>query len=179
MITKGDLLFRSNGFCIFATQDSDVAVMEWERPGVCDLAHAIHLVLQHHALNTAFLDRLGQHGLVVRRADRLDLVVEVSSGPRATSIRWLKASDGRDIPEGELTAIPGVKPSRIDMMKDSAVHAARSLRAHLHSERLLLRLRFGVTDEGDCLMEIPNPLDCNLGSHDYTRLTAQLGGTAT
>lgn len=176
MITKGDLLFRSDGMRIFATQDSGLAVMEWDRPAVCGLAHALHTVLKQHALNTAFLDRLGQHALVVRRADRLDLVAEATGG-RETALRWLRAGDGKEIPEGELTGIPGVKPARVDMMKDAAVHSARSLRAHLHGERLLLRIRFGITDEGDCLMEVPNPLDCDFGSTEYDRLAAQLGGT--
>lgn len=176
---KGDLLFGSDGLAVFATHDPNLALMEWKRREVCALAHTIQRVLKQHALNTTFIDRLGEHALVVRRADRLDLVVEATSGTRESSLRWLSTDGGGEISEGELTGIPGVKPDRVDMMKDAAIHSARSLRAHLHGDRLRLRLRFGTTGEGDCLMEVPDPLDCDFGPAPYDQLIVQIGGTAT
>lgn len=177
-LEKGQLFYSTEGCQIFATSDPEVALMEWERSEVCRVASLLHELLRRHALSTNFLEEWSESALAVKRLDRLQLTVAVRCGRHETALKWIGTA-GTVLEKDEALRIPDVNPARLDMMQDTAVHAARSLRAHLAvlgGESPQLHLTFGLGPVGECLLEVINPLACDFGTEDYDTLYSQLGG---
>lgn len=174
----GELLYATEGVSTYATNDENLAVMEWETEPLCRLSLRLHEIIRSHALFTNYIERLSARRLVVKRLEMLPVTVAVSTDPHDTSLRLL-ADGGVVIPLEEATEIPGLKPKRLDMMVDTAQHVARTMRAHLllsGVQHVELKLSFGVGTQGECLLQMVNPLHCNLGTTDYEALCTQLGG---
>lgn len=173
-IQKGDLMRNLPGCKVWATNDSDLAIMEWDQEESGELAYQIQRLLRRHALSTNFMDRLSRASLVVRQLELLPLAVVAKSAAAETALEFYGSAGGRLDP-ADLNEVPGAKPTRLDMITDTATHAARSLRAYVHSD-VELRLSFGIGPDGQCLLAVINPLECHLGSATTADLITKLGG---
>lgn len=174
----GDLLYATDGCSIYATNDLNLAVMEWEDEGACRLSQSLHQIIKSHALATNYMGKLGAQRLIVRRLEPLPVTVTVRADPHEIALELL-TDDGQAIPLEAAAEVPGIKEKRLDMIVDTAQHVARTLRAHLAPtgvEHLELKLSFGIGTQGECLLQMPNPLVCSLGTTDYNALCTQLGG---
>lgn len=177
-VQKGEQVYSADGWAIYATNDEDLQVMEWEDPCACSLAFSLHRVLRGHALNSNCVSTFSANGLLVRRLKLLDITVVVKTARNDTTLTFL-GSGGRALSRGEAEHVNGCKPSRVDVMEDVAAHAARSLRAHLAPLGLTdleLHFQFGISPGGETLLQVPNPLMCSFGNTDYEGLCQQLGG---
>lgn len=174
-LVKQEALITTDGWSLWSTNDYDLAVMEWRQPEACELAHAIHTVVRRHALADSFVDRDGPHALIVKKLDLLPMQVLATGSQNDTVLEFLSAS-GSPLEADDPTAVDGVTPNRLDMINDTAIHTVRSMRAHLPQTDVALKLQFGIGPGGECLLQVINPLECDLGSTDYTALAHQLGG---
>lgn len=175
-VNKGDLVYRAQGWELYETDDKDVQIMQWESPAAGTLAWKIHEMLRRHALSTNALQRFGGRGIIVKRLELIDIHVLVKSTANSSDVT-LKGSQGTTLTPKEAKGVPGAKPTRLTTMEDTALHTARSLRAHLAPKGLTdleLHLRFGIEPGGACLMQVPNPLELSLGSTDYDAISALL-----
>jgi len=176
-INKGDLVYTAEGWSLYQTDDDDVQIMEWDDVCAGKLAWFLHEMIRRHALSTNALQRHGTNGIAVKRLELIPLTVVVRSTANDTEISFV-SSHGTAIDKHEAKRVPGAKPSRLTTMEDVALHTARSLRAHLAPMGLSdlgLHLHFGIEPGGACLLQVPNPLECSLGSTDYEKICAQLG----
>jgi len=172
-LLKGDLLFSNNGCSVYATNDVDLAIMEWKDEKACHLAEKLHGVVKRHALHSNFVRHFGKCELLVQRMEPLPLTVRAHSTVNQASVRFV-TDDGESHARDELT---GVKRARLDVMEDTALHLARSLRPYLGQAGIKeweLSLSFGICPSGECVLEVPNPLTCDLGSTDYGTLITYL-----
>ncbi len=177
-LQKGDVLFSTDGCRVYETNDGGLAMMEWEREEACELAFHLQRTLKRHALATNFRQRFGERTLVVRRLEPLSLTVLAQGAQHGARAAFVDAG-GTALTREEAQRLLGGRRARLSVMEDAALHAVRTLRARLRPlgvDRLSLRLRFGLSNDGCCLLEVPNPLACDLGSADYEKLCAQLGG---
>lgn len=178
LITKGDLLYQADGYAVYDTDHPDYTIIEWEQEEACSLALLMHEILKRHALCDSCDGRYGTHSLVTRRLELLPLTVLAHSTRTDTHLTFYDES-GKPIDLETVKGIEGCKPARLDYMTDTAAHAARIIRAHLHRdglEELELKLRFGVATAGDCCLQVVNPLECQLGLTDLDELYTELGG---
>lgn len=177
-LERGSIIFAGSGMTLFATDDSELALMEWERPEVSRLAEGLGELIQRHALATSLVERWGDRALVTKRLNYLELTVLAEASGQEVALRW-KGPEGTELTEEQVRALPLMDDYRLEMMVDSAVHTLRSLRGHLTLLDLgdvRLRLRYGITPAGQCLMDLINPLEAEFGTTDYDWLTQQLGG---
>lgn len=177
-VEKGELLYSMDGCQTFGTTDPEYAILEWEEEGSCRLAHLLNQILRSHALMTNVVDEYGGCSLLVRRLEPVLPTVLVQASPSDTEVTFLDEG-GRAISVADAGRLPHAKPSRLEMMADAALQAARCLRAHLTPEGdqpLELRLTFGVAPSGECLLQAVNPLSCRLGPSDAATLCTRLGG---
>jgi hypothetical protein len=175
--TKGNLEFQAEGWALYATDNPDVQVLEWENECAARLAWALHEMLRRHALSTAGLGRLGDHAVYVKRLELIELMMEVDSTVNDTKLAFVGKMGTRFTDRKEAERVPGAKPTRLKTMEDAGLHAARALRAHLLPlglTDLKLRFQFGVGPGGETLIQVPNPLDCDFGSTDLEAICAQL-----
>ncbi|HEY3366884.1 MAG TPA: hypothetical protein VGK74_17675 [Symbiobacteriaceae bacterium] len=178
-LVKGALLYRGDGCQTFATDNDDLAVLEWEDGKACRLAEALAEMLKRHVVISSYVRRYGPCSLVVRRMEPIPLTVEAEGLPANVVIRFVD-SVGQALEKADTLKVPGVRKSRLDMMEDVANHVARVVRAHLGPvEGLRVRLRFGIPAGGGCLLDMVNPLVCQLGTTDYEALCGLLGGQVT
>lgn len=175
-IEKGEQLFQGDGWQVWATNQAGLALVEWSDEHLCEVAFRLQALLKRHALALNFVERLGSRSLVVRRVEPLAASVVAEVAPGETAVTFI-GSDGASLSPEELRKAEGLKPDRIEMMEDAAAHAARSLRAYLKGP-LRIQLHFGRTDEGECLLQVVNPMECDLGTTDWETLADQLGGEA-
>lgn len=172
-LQKQDLLYSMEGCQVYATNDADLAIMEWQDPAAAELARAIHDTLKGHALCTTVVEPRGEHALVVKRIEPLGVTAVVRATRSDAAIQFVDAH-GSAIETAEAARIQGMKPTRLTVVQDCSLHTARCLRAHLPAEELEIRLRFGVAGSGECMLQVPNPLECQLGSTDYKLLASHL-----
>jgi hypothetical protein len=177
-VQKGEQVYTSDGWSLSATDDAELQIMQFQDECICRLALAIHHMLRGHALSTNFVQAYGSHALVVKALEMVPLTVVART--TATDVQLsLIGSLGTELSEKEAEGVPLAKPSRLDTMKDVATHSARCLRAHLSPlgyANLELRFHFGVASGGETLLQVPNPIACNLGTNDYETLCGQIGG---
>lgn len=177
-VEKTDLIGVTDGCEHWATNDPDIGVMEWESEIACQVAFRLQELIKKHALSTNFLDRLGNHALIVRQLQLLPVLLV----PRCTvHDTHLEISDGAGtlLEKREAKLLSGVTHSRLEVMVDTATHVARSVRAHLAGAgvtALSMPMRFGLGGQGECLLQVINPLACDLGLKDMSALYKQLGG---
>ncbi|MFZ5825795.1 MAG: hypothetical protein ACOY94_15970 [Bacillota bacterium] len=177
-VQRVEQLWAGEGIAIWATDQAGRLILEFDDEAVCEAACGIQALLKRHALNSSFLERLDRRSLLIRRVAPLGLQAVVESSPGETRLTY-QGTDGQPLSPEEAKAVEGVSAKRLEMMEDVATHAARSLRAHLtpHGvERLRLTVRFGVAEDGTCLPQVVNPLNCELGTTDMERLANLLGG---
>lgn len=177
-VERRDELYAAGGYKVYATNNSDLNIMEWESGDACRLARLIHRLMRKHALFTTYHDDLGHRSVLVKAIERLPVTVRVESSGSDTKLQLL-APGGETLTEEEALGYTAVTKSRMEMLTDCATHAARSLRAHLAPFEIpgvILNLTFGVGPAGDCLMQVIDPVSCDLGSTDYATLYIQLGG---
>lgn len=177
MLQKGTQLYGAEGWGLFATDDGAYAVMEWENECAARLAWLIHETLRRHALNTNGVQRYGSRGLLVRDLKMVEVTVVVRATEHDTELT-LKGRSGAAIDRDKAARVPGAKPSRVATMEDVALHTARTLRAHLAPlgvNELSMQLHFGIGSNGECLLQVPNPLECSFGDVDDEAICSQLG----
>jgi phosphoribosylaminoimidazole-succinocarboxamide synthase len=175
---KGSLMYTGVGYEIWSTDDDAHAIMEWTDECACRLSYLFHKALKRHALATNALERLGPHSLVVSRLQPLPLGLVVRATANNAELQMLGAED-LVLERSEAEAVPGVKPTRLPVMEDVALHTARTLRAYLLKEgveELELRLAFGIAPSGECQLQAINPAECRLGSTDYHSLCDRFEG---
>lgn len=177
-IRREQRLWTGEGIAIWATNWADRLILEFDDEAACEVACRIQALLKKHALTSSFLERMDGRSLLIRRVEPLGLQAVADSSPGETRVTFA-GTDGQPLSPDEAKQVDGVSAKRLEMMEDVATHAARSLRAHLglHGvERLRLIMRFGLTDDGACLPQVVNPLNCDLGTTDMERLANLLGG---
>lgn len=162
MAEKGALLWAGEGCRLWAAEEPNFAVMTWEEPQSSRLAEGLDQVLRRHALQSHFVRRLDAQSLLVKRLEPLPMRAVARCEAGAVAIRFL----------GQ-----GVGPTRLARMEDAATHAVRSLRAHL-DQPFALTLRFGLAADGNCLLQVVDPLECEFGG-TYAAVLAQLGGDSS
>jgi len=175
-VKRGNRLWSGEGIALYETDLADRLMLEFEDEAVCEAAYRIQTLLRRHVLNSSFEERLGGRTFLIRRVEPLD--VEVVAEAEPGEVRLAFAGAGGTLTREQALAALG-RQSRLEKMEDVGAHAARSLRAHLSLrgiDRLRLRLRFGITADGTCLLQVVNPLGCDLGTNDMRKLTALLGG---
>jgi hypothetical protein len=178
VVNKMDPVFRGDGWSLYATENSDLQIIEWEDLFACRMAYELHNMLRRHALNTSYVQKYQGRGLVVRRLEYLPLSVLVKATAHDSELSFLR-EDGTPIPREQLEAVPGAKKNRIAVMEDVGLHTIRSLRAYLAQldiQELQLRLHFGIGPEGALSLQVPNPLECHFGTTDYQALCDRLCG---
>lgn len=176
-LNKGEQLFAGSGWGLFATDDKDLAIMQWEDKCAGRLAWDIHHMLKGHALSTNCVQRFGASGIVVKQLEMLAVTLRVQTTPTDTQITLL-GEQGTELERKEAEQLPHVKPTRLATMEDVALHTARCLRAHLAPmgfAELDLRLQFGLAAGGETLLSVPNPLECSFGTEEYEALCERLG----
>lgn len=176
MLQKGNQVFRAEGWGLFATDNGDFAILEWDDSETARLAWLLQATLKRHALSTSCVSRYGDRGLVVRDLTPIDLSVVVEATEHETELRLISRL-GREVSPKEAQRIPGAKPSRLAVMEDVALHAARSLRPYLSPlgvHQFRLTFHFGITSGGECLARVPNPLECSFGQADYAAVCSRL-----
>lgn len=176
-VQRGSRLWTGDGLAIYATDVAGKAIMEWEDPAACAAAHRLNDLLKRHALATNYVERYDRQALLVRQVEPLPFHV-MAEAKQGDSTARFAGPDG-PLERHDLKKINGVTKARVEMMEDVAAHAARSLRAHLMPrgiEHLRLHLQFGLADDGACLLQVVNPLVCDLGTTDMEGLANLLGG---
>ncbi len=174
-VLKGERLWAGEGVAVYATDRADRLILEFADETAGEAAFRIQELLRRHALATSFEERLTGRCFLIQKVTPLTVEVAAEAAPGEVNLTFLEG--GREISRAEAEA--SLTPQRMDRVEDAALHAARSLRAHLSLrgvQRLALRMRFGLTDEGACLMQVINPLECRLGSDDMNEVAALLGG---
>jgi hypothetical protein len=177
-VQKGEQVYSAAGWALYATDDENLRIMEWENESVSQLALAIHHMLRGHALSTNFVTEFSSHGLVVKDLDLIDMTVVARATRNDVQLSFLGRA-GSVLADGEAERVPHAKPKRLDMIRDVSTHTARCLRAHLSPlgyTDLELHLHFGIASGGETLLQVPNPLECSLGTDDYEALCSQLCG---
>lgn len=177
-VQKGERLWAGDGLAIYATDVPGMAIMEWEDPAVCEAAIHLNNLLKRHALAPNYLGRYDRRSILVRHLEPLNIKVAAEARPGDSSVTFLDSS-GRPIAKHEVQRIDGVGKGRPEMIEDVAAHAVRSLRAHLtpHGvKRIRLNMTFGLAADGSCLLQVVNPLVCDLGSTKMEGLANLLGG---
>lgn len=175
-LQKGKQVFGAEGWGLFATDDGEYTILEWDDACVARLAWLLQGMLKRHALSTNFVSRYGDRGLVVRDLTPIDLSVVVDAAEHDTKLRFVSRL-GREMGRREAERVPGARPSRLAVMEDVALHAARSLRPYLNPlgiHTFTLTFHFGITSGGECLAQVPNPLDCSFGQPDYEAICSRL-----
>lgn len=177
-VQRAERLWAGESIAIWATDQAGRLILEFDEAAACEAACRIQALLKRHGLSSSFLERLDRCSLLIRRVEPLNLRVAVESSPGKTNLTF-QGTDGQVLSPEEAKAVEGISAGLLEMMEDVAIHAARSLRAHLapHGvERLQLTVRFGVADDGTCLPQVVNPLNCELGTTDMEQLADLLGG---
>lgn len=177
-VQKGERLWVGEGIAIFATNRAERLILTFEEAAVCEVAYLIHRLLKRHTLSSSFLERLDSRSFLLRRVDPLpiDLVVEAGLGESQVN---LIASGGRQLTREEAARETGLLLARVDSMTDAATHAARALRGYLSLrgiDQLRLVTRFGLADDGTLLLQVINPLNCDLGTDRMAELAELLQG---
>lgn len=175
-VEKGELQYQADGWAMYATDDDDLQIMEWEDGCAGKLAWMLHEMLRSHALSTNALQRMGDKSILVKRLELIPVTVHVTSTANSTDLKFI-GSHGATLTPKEVKQVPLAKASRITVMEDVGLHTARSLRAHLAALGLTdleLNLHFGIEPGGACLLKVPNPLECSFGSTDHEAICAQL-----
>ncbi|BAD41843.1 hypothetical protein [Symbiobacterium thermophilum] len=174
-VLKRERLWAGDGLAVHATDRADRLILEFEDETVCAAALRIQEILVGHGLATSFAARFTSRSFLIRKVQPLPVEVAAEAGPG--EVRLAFRDGDRELSREEAEA--ALTPERLERIEDAALHAARTLRAHLSLrgvERLQLRMRFGLTEEGACLMQVMNPLECRLGSEDMKEVLALLGG---
>lgn len=156
--------------------EADLTLMEWEDAAACDLAYRIHETLRGHALRTNCVERRGEKSLLVKPLTPIPLTVQVAGSRNDTTVTFC-GPNGASLSREEALRVPLSKASRIDRMEDAALQAARVLRAHLATDgaaAFRLSLSFGLTSEGECLLQVINPLECQFDTADLATLAGRL-----
>lgn len=177
-LQKEDLLYSQEGCRVYRMSDGEHVVWEWEEEPVCRLVHAIHAALRRHALGTSYVGPFGLRGVLARELTPLPISVRVAAQPTAVSAEY-RSEDGTSLTKEEAAALPGVGPGKMDVVEDTALHTARTLRAYLAPAgitELTLALEFGTASSGECQMQVVNPLRCAFGSLEFDALCGYLGG---
>lgn len=176
---KGERLWSGEGIAIYATDQAEALVLEFQAAEVCEAAYRLQALLKSHTLSSSFLERLDSRSFLIRRVEPLPVQLAAEAEAGTVRLELQRTADGGPLSREEALQEPGLSPKRLERMEDVATHAARSLRAHLSLqgvERLRMALRFGITHDGACLMQVVNPLVCDLGVTDMGRLAQLLGG---
>lgn len=174
-VLKRERLWTGAGVAVYATDRADRLILEFADEMACAAAVRIQEILAGHALATSFVARFTSRAVLIRKVQPLPVEVVADAGPG--EVRLAFRDGDRELSRAEAEA--ALAPERLERIEDAALHAARTLRAHLSLRgvpRLQLRVRFGLTDEGACLMQVINPLECRLGSEDMKEVFALLGG---
>lgn len=180
-LSKEDLLYSGEGFALYATRNDELAIIEWEQVDACHLAQLLDRTLRSHALGSTFKESVTEREMLVQRVEPTALHMRARAGEEGASAEFVDHS-GKVWPLDAAPELDGMKPTRLTYMEDIALHAMRSLRAHfgpLGFDGIELTLRFGVAANGDCLLQVINPVECQLGTTDYAALCAQWGGETT
>lgn len=167
LLEKVDELQRLEGCSIWSTTNRDLAFMIWDDQSVLHLADVLNRLLKDHALSTNLVECRGDRVMVVRQLELLPYHLVARSGGHETTVEVHNQSK------------VDINPERLDMMRDAAQHAARSLRAHLAQHEIneiSVRLSYGLTWTRDCVLQVINPLQCDFGTHDYAQVSKWLGG---
>ena len=178
-VEKGERLWAGEGIAVYATDQAEALILEFEAAAACEAAYQMQALLQKHTLSSSFLERLNSRSFLIRRVEPLSVQVAAEAEAGEVRLELQRAGDGQPLSREEALQEPGLSPKRLERMEDVATHAARSLRAHLSLqgvERLRIPLRFGLTHDGACLLQVVNPLGCDLGTTDMGRLAQLLGG---
>jgi len=174
-VQKGERLRAGEGMAVWGTGQPGGLILEFENESVCEAAFRIQQLLERHAVPSNFVERQGSRMFRVRRLELLPVEVLTEAGPGQVAVAFCAGSRPLDRAEAEAL----VTRDRLDRMEDLAAHAARSLRAHLSLRgiaRLRARLRFGLTEDGACLLQVVNPLECELGTTDMGQVAELLRG---
>ncbi len=177
-LEKTSLISKSEGCKLWATNDYDVAILEFESEAACNVAVRLQELVRKHALMTNFIERGGATNLIVRSLEPIGLKVVARTTANDTQLSY-EGSQGQPLEMDDVVRYPGATPSRREMMEDTATHVARSLRAHLADDGvtdLTVRLEFGLGGQGECLLQVINPLLCDFGNPEMSVVYAQLGG---
>lgn len=180
-LSKTDLLRSGEGFTLYATDDDELAIVEWEQADACRLAALLDRMLRSHALGSAFKESLSEQELLVHRVEPTALFMRATTDKEGVKAAFVDES-GAVWSFDEAPQLDGMNPKRLTYMQDVALQVIRSLRAHLRPlgfDQIDVTLRFGVADNGNCLLQVINPVECQLGTTDYATLCAQLGGEST
>lgn len=178
-VVQGERLWAGEGIAIYATDQAEALILEFEAADACEAAYQLQALLKKHTLSSSFLERLTSRSFLIRRVDPLPVQVSAEATAGEVRLALQRAADGEPLSREEALAEAGLKPTHLERMEDAATHAARSLRAHLSLqgvERLRMPLKFGLTHDGACLLQVVNPLGCDLGTTDMGRLAQLLGG---
>jgi len=174
-VQTGERLWAGEGMAVWGTDHPGCLILEFEDEDVCEAAFRIQQLLASHAVPSSFVERRGGRMFLVRRLELLPVEVLTQAGPGQVDVAF--CAGGRTLSREEAEA--RLKPDRRERMEDLAAHAARSLRAHLSLRgiaHLRARLRFGLTEDGTCLLQVVNPLECELGTTDMRQVAELLGG---
>lgn len=174
-VQKGERLRAGEGVAVWATGQPGGLILEFDDETVCEVAFRIQQLLARHAVPSSFAERLGSRMFLIRRLDLLPVEVLTEAGPGEVAVSF--CAGGRILSRAEAEAL--LARGRVERIEDLAAHAARSLRAHLSLRgiaHLRARLRFGLTEDGTCLLQVVNPLECELGSTDMGQVAELLGG---
>jgi hypothetical protein len=181
VLERGDLIYAAEGYELYATNDATLAIAQWKEESACRLAQAMHHLLRRHALSTNFVEVYDPCGLVVKRVEPLPVAVIAQAIRGDAKLEW-HGADGTVFTREEVARLPGMKAARLDMMEDTGLQAVRSSRAHLQGSGvacITLELVFGIDAGGACLLQVINPVRCDLGTPDYNLLATRLGGEET
>ncbi|MBP2019446.1 hypothetical protein J2Z79_002885 [Symbiobacterium terraclitae] len=174
-VRKGERLLVGEGMAVWAADKPGGLILEFADEAVCEAAFRIQQLLERHAVPTGFVERLGSRILLARRLELLPVEVVIEAAPGQVDVAF--RAGGRTLDRAEAESL--LTPDRLERIEDLAAHAARSLRAHLSLRgiaHLRARLRFGLTEDGACLLQVVNPLECELGSTDMRQVAELLGG---
>lgn len=178
LLEKTDLLSESEGLKVWQTNDYDIAMLEFNDESTGQVVMRLQEIVRKHALSTNFMERRGYRTFIVRKLDPIPVKVVARCSPNDTALSY-ESSEGVPLEMQDVIRIPGVTPSRREMMEDTTAHVARSLRAHLADDgvtEVTVRLEFGLGGQGECILQMINPLQCDLGDSSMSELYSQLGG---
>lgn len=178
LLQKTDLVLEAEGYKVWQTNDYDIAMLEFDDESTGEVATRLQELVRKHALCTSFMERRGYRTFIVRKLDPLPVRLVARCTAHDTALSY-ESIQGVPLEMADVIRIPGVTPSRREMMEDTAAHVARSLRAHLLDDgvtEVTVRLEFGLGGQGECVLQMVNPLHCDLGRSTMSELYVQLGG---
>lgn len=178
LLEKTDLLSETDEYKVWQTNDYDIAMIEYEDEATAQVVMKLQELVRKHALCTNFMERRGSRTFIVRKLDPLPVKLVAHCTLNDTVVSY-ESAQGVPLEMAEVVRVPGVTPSRREMMEDTVAHVARSLRGHLMDDgvtELTVRLEFGLGGQGECILQMIRPFQCDLGTSNMLALYSQLGG---